>query len=160
MKNLILAILIIFSVQLTAQNELQNKKKVFVRVYDLVGKKSGKGKLLSIDAHSMLVKDGKKSISIEVAGIGKIKTKHAFGHNVGVGAITGATVGIIGGFAVNPDGYFNYSRIENAAGFSMLGIVLGSAIGGFTALFKKSQTFEINGDIEKWKALVDNNVLN
>lgn len=153
MKNLIFTITLILSINLCAQNEFENTN-IFVRVYDLDGKKIGKGKILSISETSLHLSRKGESVKVKVNGIGSIKTKHSAGNNVLVGAVTGATtMAILGAATADPgDLIFGYTAGEGAAAGAFLGGTAGAAIGIITILFKNSKSYEINGDIEKWKA--------
>ena len=153
MKNLIFAITLILSINVYAQNEFENTN-IFVRVYDLDGKKIGKGKILSISETSLQLYRKGESVKVKVNGIGSIKTKHSAGNNVLVGAATGATtMAILGAATAEPDAWIlGYTAGEGAAIGAFLGGTVGAAIGGITILFKNSKSYEINGDIEKWKA--------
>ena len=153
MKNLIFAITLILSINVYAQNEIENTN-VFVRVYDFQGKKIGKGKILSISETSLQLYRKGESVKVMVNGIGSIKTKHAAGNNVLVGAATGATtMAILGAATADPDAWiFAYTAGEGAALGALLGGTAGAVIGGITILFKNSKSYDINGDMEKWKA--------
>jgi len=152
MKNLIFAITLILSINVCAQNGFENTY-VFVRVYDLQGKKIGKGKIFSISETSLQLNRKGESVKIPVSSIGFIKTKHSEGNNVLVGAVIGATtMGIFGATIAEPGLLFGFSASEGAAGGVVLGGIAGAAIGGITILFKNSKSYEINGDKAKWKA--------
>ncbi|WP_223552282.1 hypothetical protein [Aestuariivivens sp. NBU2969] len=153
MKNLIFAITLILSINVCAQNEIENTN-VFVRVYDFQGKKIGKGKILSISETSLQLYRKGESVKVMVNGIGSIKTKHSAGNNVLVGAATGATtMAILGAATADPDAWiFAYTAGEGAAVGALLGGTAGAVSGGISILFKNSKSYDINGDMEKWKA--------
>ncbi len=151
MKNLIFAITLILSINVCAQNEFENTN-VFVRVYDLQGKKIGKGKILSISETSLQL-NGKGEIP--VSSIGSIKTKRSAGHNILVLAAVG---GAAGGLVVAPfagmAAYAATGVVYRVAGTAAVAIGAAAAIGeaiGSTTRSKKSKSYEINGDEEKWK---------
>jgi hypothetical protein len=152
MKSLIFVITLILSINVYAQNELENTN-IFVRVYDLQGKKIGKGKILSISETSLQLYRKGESVKVMVDGIGSIKTKHSAGNNVLIGAATGATtMAILGAATADPDAWISgYTTREGAAAGALLGGTAGAAIGGITILFKNSKSYEINGYMEKWK---------
>ena len=150
MKNLIFTITLILSINLCAQNEFKKNTNIFVRVYDLEGRKIAKGKILSISETSLHLYRKGESVKVMVNGIGSIKTKHSAGNNVLVGATTGATIMAILGAAVPP--IFSLTAIDLAAAGVLVGGTAGAVIGGITNLFKNSKSYEINGDMEKWKA--------
>jgi len=153
MKNLIFVITLIFSVNVYAQNRFENTN-VFVRVYDSLGKKISKGKILSISDTSLQLNRKGESLEILVSSIAAIKTKRSAGNNVLVGATIGATsMAILGAATADPDAWIlGYTAGEGAGAGALLGGTAGAAIGGITILFKNSKSYEINGDMEKWKA--------
>jgi hypothetical protein len=153
MKNLIFVITLIFSVNVYAQNRFENTN-VFVRVYDSLGKKISKGKILSISDTSLQLNRKGESLEILVSSIATIKTKRSAGNNVLVGATIGATsMAILGAATADPDAWIlGYTAGEGAGAGALLGGTAGAAIGGITILFKNSKSYEINGDMEKWKA--------
>jgi hypothetical protein len=153
MKNLIFAITLILSISVYAQNEFENTN-VFVRVYDLQGKKISKGKILSISETSLQLNRKVASVKIPVSSIGSIKTKRSAGHNVLVGTAIGATsMAIVGAASADTDAVFlGGTKVDGAVGGAILGGTAGAVIGGITILFKNSKSYEINGDKGKWKA--------
>lgn len=152
MKNLIFVITFILSINICAQNKFENSN-VFVRVYNLQGKKIGKGKILSISDMSLQLNKKVASVEIPANSIGSIKTRRSAGHNVIAGTVIGAsTMAILGAATADPDSFLGWSAGEGAAGGAFIGGTVGAAIGGITILFKNSKSYEINGDLEKWKA--------
>lgn len=155
MKNLIFAITLILSFNIYAQDGFK-KANIFVRVYDLQGKKIGKGRIGSITDTLLHLNKDKESLKIPVRSIGLIKTDRSAGNNVLVGAATGATAFAILGVATSDseDTWFGYTAGEGAAAGAILGGIAGAAIGGITVLFKNSKSNEIsiNGDELKLKA--------
>jgi len=147
MKIITLVLLILLS------NNIYSQKSIFVRVYDLAGKKVNKGHVLNITDTSLQL-EGKSPVDIPVDSIGSIKTKHSAGNNLLIGSIIGASsVAIIGAVTAEPEGAIvEYTAAEGAAAGALIGIPVGAAIGGLTILFKNSKTFLINGDVMKWKA--------
>lgn len=152
MKNLFFAIALILSININAQ-EGTEKANVFVRVYDLQGKKISKGNILSISDTLLQLKGKREPMKITARSIGLIKTKHSGGNNVLIGAVSGATfLAILGAASADPDAMFlGYSTGEGAAMGVLLGAPTGAAIGGITTLFKNSKSYKINGDELKWK---------
>ena len=152
MKNLVLAIALILSFNICAQNELVNTK-LFVRVYDVQGKKIAKGKIHSISETALLLKSKEGPIEIPLSAIGTIKTKRAAGNNVLTGAAIGATTVAIFGVATSNDGEFlSWSAEDGAMGGALAGGIIGTVIGGITIPFKNSKSYEIDGDKTRWKA--------
>ncbi|OEI81265.1 hypothetical protein AST99_04680 [Formosa algae] len=120
-----------------AQNTSFEDTNVFVRVYDAQGKKINKGHIVSIsDTSLQLVKRG-ETIDVPINDIGSIKTKYSGWTNVVTGAVLGAGVGFIAG---DPE-------------VIAIGTVAGAAAGWITTLFKKTETFDIDGDAAKLEAL-------
>ncbi len=151
MKKLVLIITLILSVNVCAQNDLE-EANVFVRVYDLQGKKISKGKILSISETSRQLIRKRKSINIPLDNICSVKTKHSTGNNILIGASIGATImAIIGVVTADPDAWLGSADIQATMG-AILGAPIGAAIGAITVLFKNSKSYEINGDKEKRKA--------
>jgi len=151
MKNLIFAISMILSINVCAQNGFENAN-VFVRAYDLQGKKISKGKILSISETSLQLNRNGESMEIPLSSLGSIKTKHSAGNNILVGAATGATtMALLGVATADPDAFLGYTAGGGAVLGGILGAPLGAVIGGITILFKNSKSYEINGDKIKWK---------
>ena len=151
MKNLIFAITLILGTNVCAQNIFENNN-VFVRVYDLQGKKISKGNILSISDSLLLLKGKREPMKIATRSIGLIKTKHSGGNNVLKGALIGATgLAILMVATAGEEGTYHDAAGGAAAGV-FVGGIFGAAVGGVTSLFKNSKTYEINGDKEKWEA--------
>ncbi|MEX0315010.1 MAG: hypothetical protein AB3N18_12610 [Allomuricauda sp.] len=129
---------------------------MFVRVFDLQGNKIAKGKIQSLSDTALQLKTRKLSVKLPVNNIGRIKTGRAGGTNVGVGALTGASVGVVLGIAAGEDGglYGATSTGDNVGAMSVIGAMLGSAAGGLSTIFKKNKTFQINGNSENWNAFI------
>jgi len=148
MKTIFIAIALLLGITVYAQ-EGSEKKNVFVRVFDLQGKKIGKGKILFISDTSLQLK-GKRASPIPVNNIGQIKTKHSGGLNLVIGGATGAALfAVLGTLAAEADDSVITS--EELAGVALIGGATGAAIGGLTILLKKSNSYEINGDELKLK---------
>ncbi len=149
MKNLFFAIALILSINISAQVGSE-KANVFVRVYDLQGKKISKGKIFSISDTSLQLKGKREPVIIAASSIGLIKTKHSGGNNVLMGAATGATaLAIFMAASAGPNDMFDPAGAAAAGAF--LGGIAGAAIGGLTSLFKNSKSYIISGDELKWK---------
>lgn len=158
-------IALIFSINLYAQKET-NSKKVYLRVYNLEGKKISKGHIVFLnDSILGLNKSGKQEL-IKIGDIGKLKTKRSAGHNVLVGSFVGAgLLALIGGATSEEktktgDGGWFFGEYEYTTGTSpgtgaaiggAIGLIGGAAIGGVASAFKNSKTFIVDGDILKWK---------
>jgi hypothetical protein len=130
------------------------QKAIFVRVYNINGKKINTGRVLAATDTSLQLKmENRDTVNISINTIGRIKTKRSAGHNVLMGSVAAAgAFAIYGAATADPDEFLGYTAMEGAVGGMVLGIPVGAAIGGITVLFKKSGTFVINGNIEKWKA--------
>lgn len=155
MKKLILFLSLMAGIPLMAQNEIQ-VPDLFVRVFDMDGKKMGKGKILAISDTSLLLFRNGRSLEFPVKEIGLVKTKRSGKHNVLVATAIGAVIlGMAGAASAEPDAWFGYTATEGAFGGAVLGGAAGAGIGGITLLFKKSKTYIINGDSANWKAFKD-----
>ena len=146
--------LLIFLFMLSLVNiTYAQKQGMFVRVYDLKGKKIYKGNVYSTTDSSLLLVVKSQFLTVPVSNIGHIKTKHSFGNNLLIGSAIGATTfAILGAATAEPeDEFLGYSAGEGAAAGALIGTAAGAAIGGLTVLFKNSKTFSINGDMNQWK---------
>ena len=161
MKKVILLLSLLCWINLLAQESTKNEAQ-FVRVFDLDGKKIGKGHIYTMTDSILVLKKKESSKKISMRGIGKIKTKHSGGHNFLVGAASGVLVGAILG-AVNPPtedqgGTFTWaggSAGEELTSGIATGVFFGTIIGGISALFKNSKTYNIDGNSEKWKDFIE-----
>lgn len=159
MKTPILLLLFFLSYNVYAQ------KPLFVRVYDIAGKKIGKGQILAITDSSILLQLFAKKDTIEVRNIGSVRTKRAPGHNIGMGMLIGGVSGaIVGAIAGQSEDQSSTSSTEqwqyhvsvvSPAEASVLGLALGlfagAAVGTISCAAKQSKTVLINGDYTKWK---------
>jgi|GEM_PF-641266 len=166
MKTPILLFLIILSCTVCAQ------KQLFVRVYDLSGKKIDKGKVLAVGDSALLLESTSKTDTIAVRNIGSIRTKRAPGHSIGVGmALGGVAGGIFGAIAgqasdkspSSSDQWQTQVNVVSPAEAALLGMIVGVGVGALVGTicttFNHSVHFVINGDAAKWKAfqlMVDN----
>jgi hypothetical protein len=148
MKLLALLFFILISYSICAQ------KPIFVRVYDLTGKKIDKGHVLAISDSSLQLKNKKAQTIIAVRTIGLIKTKRSAGNNLLTGSLIGASAlaVVVAVGSTEPDAIGG----PTTAGEGFLvglaaGLPAGAVIGSLTIPFKNSKTFFINGDLMKWK---------
>lgn len=147
MKKLIpFLLLITLSIQAGAQ------KKLFVRVYDNDGKRIKNGFVVGTTDSSLRLLKNKDTVDLPITGFSFLKTKRSAGNNVLVGSmIVAGTFGFLGLASANPDDFLGYTAAEGFASGILLGAPTGAALGGLTALLKKSRTFTINGDPQQWK---------
>jgi hypothetical protein len=152
-KMLALAAVLTFSMSVYAQKEAKSHN-IFVRVYNLEGKKMSKGSIIFINDSLLGLKSSSGKTAISMKDIGFIKTKRSAGNNVLIGAASGATLGvIIGVSSADPDAWiFGYTAGEGAALFGSIGALGGGAIGGLSSLFKESETYIINGSEVNWNS--------
>ena len=151
-KTMALFFLLTFSININAQSATDNNK-IFVRVFNMEGKKISKGHVLFAIDTLLGLKKGNKIAKIYVSDIGYIKTKRSEGNDVLIGSVIGASsMGILGAASADPDAFLGWTAGEGAALGVILGAPAGAAIGGITALFKNSSTYIIDGDLVKWKA--------
>ena len=152
-KSVMLILALLFSINVIAQKEVK-KNDMFVRVYNLEGKKINKGIVFTVTDTTLQLKRNGRHENILFSSIGLIKTKHSEGHNVLMGSVIGASsMALLGAASADPDAMiFGYSAGEGAAAGGVLGGISGAAIGGITILFKNSKSYLINGDLSKWKA--------
>lgn len=159
-------LLIVLIVNTTIYGQTENSiKETFVRVYNLNGKKLNKGKVFSITDSTLILKKSNGTKSIDLKIIGMLKTKRSAGNNILIGSLIGGASGALIGAATSEEetktksnwlfGEYEYtsgtSPGEGAAIGGGLGIIGGALVGAGISIFKKSQTFEIDGDKEKLK---------
>ena len=94
MKKVILLLTLLICINLSAQ-EATRTQTLFVRVFDLDGKKIGKGHIYATNDSLLVLKKNEKLKEIYVREIGKIKTKRSGGHNFLIGATSGVVAGAI-----------------------------------------------------------------
>ena len=158
MKTILYTLLCFFILSSSnIEAQTNNKKKTFLRVFNLDGKKITKGYFTYANDSILMLKKVDDSYTIRLEDIGHIKTKRSKGNNVLTGAVAGASVfAVLGAASADPDAWIlAYSAGEGAAMGGVVGGVGGAAIGGVTALFKKHQTFIINGEIEHWNTFIN-----
>jgi hypothetical protein len=151
MKNVLFVMALFLGTQAFAQGGIESKK-IFVRVYNLKGNKIGKGKILSFSDDAIQLNKGKAPLNILLSDIGSIKTKRSAGHNILIGASAGAAAGIVIALLAADDSNVDDALISSslATGSGILMGATGAAVGGLTALFKKVETYSIDGDAGKW----------
>lgn len=161
----IMSLVFILSINLHAQKRT-NAKNIFLRVYNLDGKKMSKGHVVFINDSILGLNKGGKQVKVNSVDIGSIKTKRSGGHNVIIGASSGILLGAILG-SVNPPmdssgGTFTWAGGSSGEEFTFgvtVGVISGTIIGGITSIFKNSETFIIDGDVKKWllfKEMIEN----
>ena len=151
MKALIFIITLTLCFNIYAQEGIE-KSNVFVRVYDLQGKKINKGRIISDTDTVLYIKQRIGTVTIPIDQIGFIKTKHSSGNNILFGATIGVLhLAIIGITTADPDAWLGWTAVEGATMGAVGGGILGAAIGAITILFKNSETYIINGDVLKWR---------
>jgi hypothetical protein len=168
MKYLIITILLTISINVAAQNEVSDTlinevsdtfngkvegKDIFVRIYNLEGKKIQKGRIKSVSKTSIELQElpSGNFISIPYNEIGKIKTKRSGGNSIAKGAVIGGASGALIGFSQG-DGVFGvFTAIDYAIVGLVTGSVMGATVGGITTIFKKSELYIIDGNEIKFK---------
>lgn len=149
-KTLSICVVLVFSTSIHSQ-ESNIEKDIFVRVFNIEGKKIGKGRIAFANDTILKLKKGKKNISIEINKIGSLKTKRSGGNSILVGSIVGMSVGaVLGASTTDPDTSWWLTPAEGATAFGLLGVLGGGAVGGIVAGSKNMQTFIINGDEDRW----------
>lgn len=152
MKYLIITIFLFSSINVTAQNEILDAN-IYIRIYNLEGKKINKGKIKSISETSIELYFKEKTTSVPLEKIGKIKTKRSGGNNVAKGAlIGGGSLALLGLLSGDDDpGIISFSATDKGAVGLIGGGIIGAGIGGITTIFKKSKLYIIDGDEMKLK---------
>lgn len=146
------ALILLFSISLVCSTYAQ--RSIFVRVYDLSGKKIHKGRVVTVTDTFLQLEQHSDTINIPARSIGSIRTRHSIGNNILIGSIIGvSSVAILGAATAEPDKeLFGYTAGEGALGGALLGLPVGALVGGITIPFKNSKYYLINGDATKWKA--------
>jgi hypothetical protein len=152
MKKAMLLFSILMSFNISAQDEI-NSQEIFVRVYDLKGKKIGKGKILSISDAELQLSRGAKTATFQINNIGSIRTKRSIGHNALLGMGGGIAIGAM--FGNIDDSLLGFSGTGGGFIFGTLGGLAGTIVGIITGIFKKSKKYIIGGDAEKIKAFME-----
>ncbi|SHJ05712.1 hypothetical protein [Algibacter luteus] len=148
-KYIIITALLMQGVCVYTQTETNS---LFIRVFSESRKKIAKGKIVFMNDSILCLKRGQKKQNIQVKDIWRIKTKRSEGNSVLASTATGATIGIVLGVATaDPSDWWGYTAGEGAIAFGSLGAIGGAAIGGISSAFKNSETYVINGDIDKWR---------
>lgn len=151
----IVAVLIVFIGFGGYAQQITENTGLYVRVFNLKKRKIARGKFVRVTDSSMVILERKEYRTVLVSDIGLIKTKRSPGHNVAVGAGTGAFAFGVLGMASGEDSSFWFSKEEGAAAGVIFGGVVGAGIGGFSCAFKKVSKFQIDGDSQKWKSFTD-----
>ena len=153
MKKFLLSMALLPAFYLLAVSQT---KQVFIRVFDLSGKKIAKGVLAQTTDSSIFIKKDTNMREIPVSSIGYIKTRRSIAH----GALTGAIIGglIVGTLsAVSSDegdsgfNVFNYSPAEGFALGMLSGGAGGALIGAFIASTKTRTKLTLNGSLNEWQ---------
>jgi len=143
MKIISFLVLFILSLSVFAQ-EKHDVTGIFVRVYNLQGKKIDKGKIYAITDSLLHLSRRREIVKIPVKTIGLIRTKRSAGYNVLIGTAIGAP--LMTAVVIAQDNPYLPYPIG-----TFFGTTLGAAIGAITILFKDPITFEINGSESKLK---------
>lgn len=152
MKNALLLFSILMTINISAQDEI-NSQEIFVRLYDLDGKKIGKGKILSISDLEIQLSRGTKTETFPISNIGSIRTKRSIGHNALLGMGGGIAIGAM--FGNIDDSLLGFSGTGGGFIFGTLGGFAGVFVGIITGIFKKPKKYIINGETEKIKAFME-----
>ena len=133
------------------------QENIFVRLYNSSNQKIAKGKLRQSTDSIIVILQKRHLQSIPVSEVATLKTKHSQGHDILMGTTIGAGAGIIailiGAATYNSsDGSGTINPITLIAGGVLLPIV-GTGAGTVSALIKKSETYNIDGNTEKWKVI-------
>lgn len=172
MKTIIkikLIFLFLVSNAIIAQNQ-ESTKNIFVRVYDLNGHKIEKGKVIFVNDTLLVLNKPKRVIKLNVNRIGKIKTRRSTGHDVLVGSAVGGITMAVAGAATSKEETKTGSNIlfedyeytsgvssaEGAASGAIIGAATGALVGLGISAFKKSKSYTIDGDLNKWKLFIEN----
>lgn len=112
-----------------------------------------KGHIVNTTDSSLLLRVKKDTVQLFLNDFNSIKTKRSAGNNVIIGtfAVSGLFA-ILGAASSDPDAFLGNTPGSGAALGAIMGLPVGAAIGGLSALFKNSKTFRINGNKSHWQA--------
>lgn len=154
-KVFLLFLFILSGFNMNSQNQVQ-LERTFVRLFDLQDNKIGKGRLNYAWGDTLYVMHKNKNEKYLYSHLGKIKTKRSGGHNVAIGAASGAVIGVIVGAgmeaAEDEDSWDLFPSSAVLSGSGLFFGAIGAGIGGVTALIKNSKTIYLNGGIEEWES--------
>ncbi|WP_224488627.1 hypothetical protein [Robertkochia flava] len=122
----------------------------FIRIYDLHGKKIGKGRLVKTSDNLLYTKLRKDTLIFTYREIGEIRTKRSYGNNIVVPAIILAAPSLPGVFSKGNTPFLGDDASWAAAGMAA-GAITGVMIGSIYWLVKKKASFTINGDQVAWE---------
>lgn len=153
MKKAVFSILTLVCFWCSAQ-EYELDQYLFVRIYDSTGKKINKGGLKSVSDHGIQLEVKDTIVSIPLAAIGEIRTKHTFGGKILLGSIVGTSLGL-GIMPGDPE----TERSSVLSGEERIAAVVGGAvIGGLTGvgigLLQKRGVYTIQGEASKLQEFV------
>lgn len=156
--NKLIAILFLSLCHYAFAQQQQDSATIFIRVFDLEGKRISKGRIAILSDSLLYLKKERGIITIPISEIGKIKTKRSAGHNIFIGAVSGAILGGVILSATNDEDK-SYPISDGLAAYSgaIGGGALGVLVGGISSLFKNSKTTPINGDKEAWLKFKNSN---
>lgn len=144
----------LYTFHVSAQNDVYDN--TFVRIYNVEGKKTNKGKIMSISKSSIELYSRGNTLTIPLHTIGIIKTKRSAGNNIGKGALIGgsslALIGLLSGD--DKGGFISFTAADKTLFGLVSGSLFGGLVGGITAIFKNSDHFIIDGNemaLEKFR---------
>lgn len=146
-KILQILFLVSFTLQVNAQ------KKLFVRVFDMSGRLINNGFVAGVTDTSLKLWKNKDTLEIPITAFSYIKTKKSAATNLLVGALAGSltTAGLVGLKNSEQESFSGLAPVRGTGSGALIGLGIGAAIGGITALSKNPKTFVINGNAEKWR---------
>jgi hypothetical protein len=153
-----LTIFLIFFISfLGMAQEAISKDYLFIRVYNLEGKKIGNDILVNVNDTTVSLEVKGSILTIPVSEIGEIRTKHSLAGNLIIGSIFGTSLALAL-LAADPEtgtpsNFTGPERVVAVVG----GLIIGTVAGLATGIFRKSETYKINGDpdaLKKFKETV------
>ena len=144
--------ILFFTLFIALNVSAQKKSSEFIRVFDIEGKKIAKGKILQITENSVILKNNPR-IHLPTNNIGYIKSKRSNKHNVLLGTAAGGGIGLVAVLSSSGSsggGLAAGTSKGISVVFAVVVTALGTGVGYLTTLFKKSETYMINGDLIKW----------
>jgi hypothetical protein len=141
---------------LFAGENIHAQKNIFIRLYNLNGKKIGKGHLLPGTDSTIDVLRGKKTNTFSLINVGEVKTRRTFGHSVLIGTGVGVGLGTIA--IIVSASSENSDNLETSFDAGLIGLGLpyaGAFVGTLVGAVTKRNRFEIKGNADNWKPVKD-----
>lgn len=141
---------------LYSQSTEPSPKRVFVRVFDSNDQKIGKGYIQEVNDDQLTLVLRKKTKTLEVSEVDKLRLKRSFGNSVGTGALIGFGTGLLSAGIIDLSYSENDDFAEDQccdgleyAALPSMGLLSGATAGAIVGLFREPVEIQINGEVDK-----------